>query len=119
MNNLEEITEKVKKCRNQYESQLEKTNINSYTGKEKDKILENIQRDIYLTNTDFAYKYPAIFKLIFNSQKTWETDYKKLLQMIKLAKDVKNGKKSRHDASVQVGTDLVDTYVKPKLKKKK
>ena len=65
---------------------------------------------------DFSAQYPALFQLVFNPVDNWEKDLERLTQMVALASKVKTNKITQHDASVQIGTELVDKYVKPKLK---
>lgn len=61
--------------------------------------------------------YPSLFNLVFNPVSSWDKDLKDLTQMVKLASKVKDNKISQHDASVKVGQQLVDKYVKPQLNK--
>ena len=68
---------------------------------------------------EFSAQYPALFQLVFNPVDNWEKDVERLTQMVALASKVKSNKITQHDASVQIGTELVDKYVKPKLKSKK
>jgi len=45
-------------------------------------------------------------------------DLKVITYMINQAKEIKNKKVSNHNASVNVGQKLVDTFIKPKMDKK-
>jgi hypothetical protein len=64
---------------------------------------------------DFAQKCPAIFQKTMNE----ELDMKQFSFMVNMARQVHGNEMSQHDASVKVGENLVDTYVKPQLKKDK
>jgi hypothetical protein len=56
---------------------------------------------------------------IFNSCIKGDMNLKVLTYMIVQAKELKKNNISNHDASVNVGQVLVDTFVKPKLDKEK
>ena len=58
------------------------------------------------------------FNLVFNPVDSWEKDIKKLENMSQLANKVKTNEISQHDASVKIGGELCDEYVKPVLNKK-
>ena len=45
-------------------------------------------------------------------------DLNVITYMINQAKEIQKNKISNHDASVNVGQKLVDTYIKPNLEKK-
>ena len=61
---------------------------------------------------DFAQKCPAIFQKTMNE----ELDMTQFTRMIEMARKVHGNEMTQHDASVKVGEDLVNTYVKPQLK---
>lgn len=67
---------------------------------------------------NMADNYPAIFELAFKPDKEWNSDIQKLETMVNMASKVKNNEISQHDASVKIGTELVDKYVKPQLEGK-
>ena len=54
---------------------------------------------------------------IFNRAVSGELDPTVFSYMITKAKDIKRNKISNHDASKDVGQKLVDTFIKPNLKK--
>ena len=58
-------------------------------------------------------KCPAIFQKTMNE----ELDMQQFEYMINMARQVHTSEKTQHDASVEVGENLVNTYVKPQLKK--
>ena len=76
---------------------------------------EDIKRKLMDKYIDFSGQYPALFSLVFNPVDDWEKDLTRLTQMVQLATKVKDNKISQHEASVQIGGELVDKYVKPKL----
>ena len=57
-------------------------------------------------------------KSIFDSCINGNMNLKVLIYMINQAKELKKNTISKHDASVNVGQVLVDTFVKPNLDKK-
>jgi len=61
--------------------------------------------------SDFSEKYPKLFGMICST----ECDDNMLNKMLSAKRLVNSGSMSQHDASVQVGKDLVDKYVIPKL----
>jgi hypothetical protein len=81
-------------------------NNHSESRNKKIKELEN-------THQKFREEYPKLFEGILN--KTLEEDT--LLYMIKMLSKMKKKNLSEHDASVEVGTHLVDRFVKPNLEK--
>jgi len=75
-----------------------------------DEITEQLQKDF-----TFLYSaYPAIFKISISES----YNFNRLKQMLLLANKVKKNEMTEHDASVEVGTILVDDIVKPQLNKK-
>jgi len=67
------------------------------------------------TYNSFYTKYEKCFDMICDPQ----CDDEILNKIIHARQSVINGKKSQHDASVVVGQDLVDKYVKPKVSEMK
>ena len=63
---------------------------------------------------DLYSKYESIVKIA--ASKSY--DHNRLKFMLEKAEDVANNKISEHDASVQVGTELVEKIVKPQMKNK-
>ena len=75
-----------------------------------DEITEQLQKDF-----TFLYSaYHAIFKISISES----YNFNRLKQMLLLANKVKKNEMTEHDASVEVGTILVDDIVKPQLNKK-
>jgi hypothetical protein len=62
---------------------------------------------------DFAQKYPAILEMCCNARSP--ADLAHLEYMVGQWKKVQDGNVSQYDASVKVGTRLMDTYIKPVL----
>ena len=61
---------------------------------------------------EFSLNYPAIFIMAADGN----LDIDRFKSMVNMADRVKNNEISQHDASVKVGEQLVDDYVKPKIK---
>lgn len=61
---------------------------------------------------DYQKEFPRIFEMLLT--RTYNRDL--MTMMIDQYERVERGSKSQHDASVAVGTVLVDTIVKPQLK---
>ena len=74
----------------------------------------DMKRDMMEKYYDFSMKYPVLFLSIVNNDFCQE----RFNEMTNLLSNVENNKISKHDASVKIGTKLVDKYVKPILKKK-
>ena len=79
-----------------------------------------------LSNEDFETAMTAKFpylaenaKTLFSRCCTGEMDDAKISYMITMMRKVISGKKSEHDASVNIGQRLVDEYVMPLIKDKK
>ena len=66
--------------------------------------------------TNFANKYRSLFVMILNKHND-DQFIVNLKKMLSIKDKVDNNNLSQEDASVQVGTMLVDKYVKPKLDK--
>lgn len=60
---------------------------------------------------DFAKHYPTLFEKLFDPN----LDIATLRYMLNQKDKMNHNKLTEHDASVKVGTLLVDKYVKPKL----
>ena len=61
---------------------------------------------------DFSMSYPVIFLSVING----DLDIGKFNEFVTMASNVKQNKITQHDASVKIGSKLVNEYVKPKLK---
>jgi hypothetical protein len=61
---------------------------------------------------DYQKEFPKLFEMVLT--RTYNRDI--MTMMIDQFERVERGTKSQHDASVAVGTVLVDTIVKPQLK---
>ena len=79
-----------------------------------------------LSNEDFEAAMTAKFPYLAENAKTLfskccsgEMDDAKIAYMISMMRKVISGKKSEHDASVNIGQRLVDEYVMPLIKDKK
>ena len=79
---------------------------------------EDIMQTLAKKYPSISDNFPALFSLVFNPLISWEKDLAKLEQMVALASRVKSQELSQHDASVMVGSQLCDEYVKPVLSKK-
>ncbi len=67
-----------------------------------------------LIEKDFGYlklKYPKVFEKA--SQPMSQTDMTVFQNMVNKLSQIENNQLSKHDASVEVGSQLVDIYVKP------
>ena len=76
-------------------------------------IKNNKIKDLEIIHAEFKNEHPKLFEGIVNS--TLEEDT--LLYMIQMLRKMKRDNLAEHDASVQVGTHLVDRFVKPNLEK--
>ena len=79
-----------------------------------------------LSNEEFETAMAAQFpylsehaKTLFSKCCSGEMDDAKIAYMISMMRKVISGKKSEHDASVNIGQRLVDEYVMPLIKDKK
>tara|TARA_B100001250_G_scaffold368708_1_gene351599 strand:- start:717 stop:1001 length:285 start_codon:yes stop_codon:yes gene_type:complete len=76
---------------------------------------ENISKDVLQrTHSDFYNKFEHSFDMITNPT----CDDNILNKILNAHMAVKNGSISQHDASVSVGQELVDTFIKPQLEEK-
>jgi hypothetical protein len=64
---------------------------------------------------DYEKEFPAIFKVLMNPDSTLYPPNVLEMMIMQLEK-MENGQISQHDASVAVGSVLVDKFVKPTLK---
>lgn len=78
--------------------------------KHNDKELKKILDEKY---KDFINRYKSIYQMCLSG----EMDIKRLEFMLNMMEKVKKNEMSEYDASVKVGTKLVDEIVKPNLKK--
>ena len=79
----------------------------------KNKDVEYFKGQMILEYPYLSSNYFAIFNISINAS----YDFNRLKKMLNLANKVKKNEISEHDASVKVGTILVDEIVKPQLKK--
>jgi hypothetical protein len=82
--------------------------------KEKQNITDAITTQLKDEFTLLSTSYPAIFKISISDS----YNFNRLKQMLLLANKVHKNEMTEHDASVKVGTILVDDIVKPQLNKK-
>jgi hypothetical protein len=68
--------------------------------------------DIKAVFPEFCEQYPNILEMI---TRPGGYDQRSLDMMIKLLEKMGQGAKSQHEASIQVGQHLLNTYVKPQL----
>jgi hypothetical protein len=68
--------------------------------------------DIKAVFPEFCEQYPSILEMI---TRPGGYDQRSLDIMIKLLEKMGQGAKSQHEASIQVGQHLLNTYVKPQL----
>lgn len=61
---------------------------------------------------EFVEQYPGLFEMVLRPE---GFDAKSLTLMINMLNKMGNGKASQHEASIQVGQHLLDSYVKPQL----
>jgi len=64
--------------------------------------------------SDYQKEFPRIFGMLIT--RTYPEDV--LEMMLRQLESVEDGRTSQHNASVHVGTVLVDQFVKPQLEKK-
>ena len=68
--------------------------------------------DIKAVFPEFCEQYPNILEMI---TRPGGYDQRSLDMMIKLLEKMGQGAKSQHEASIQIGQHLLNTYVKPQL----
>jgi hypothetical protein len=61
------------------------------------------------------FKFPSIFNMVLEQGDKF--DLPKLLHMLSMRQRVENNEITSHDASVVIGTEEYNTYVKPKVDK--
>jgi hypothetical protein len=86
--------------------------IQKYVAKNKNK--STFTTDIGTEFPIFKERYPVLFKLLSQNN----CDPQQLAMLLGRLEQVQAGTKSQYDASVEVGTMLVDKHVKPKLAEK-
>jgi hypothetical protein len=62
---------------------------------------------------EYHTRYPALFLMIVEKGDTF--DIKQLLHMLTLRNKVDANEVSKHNADLQIGTEMVDKYVKPMI----
>jgi hypothetical protein len=93
--------------------------LGDYKDYSKKKSFKNHTYESFECEMNEKYEYlKNNIKSIFNSCIKGDMDLKVLIYMINQAKELKKNNISNHEASVNVGQILVDTYVKPNLDKK-
>ena len=75
---------------------------------------------LYRTNLiekfeDFFQKYPSLFNMIIDNPTTFEIE--KLINMLNMKEKIDNNEITSESASVQVGQEYYDEYVKEKVDK--
>ena len=76
---------------------------------------ESAMKALRTEEREFAMNYPSIFETTLKGQ----LDIKQFEYMIRMSNKVKQNKTTQHQASLEVGQQLVDKYVKPSLEKGK
>jgi hypothetical protein len=76
---------------------------------------DDVKRRVFTTHSEFSMNHPATFLGAVDNT----IDLKTMEYMVSMANRVKRDDITQHDASVEIGTKLVDTYVKPTLEKGK
>lgn len=66
---------------------------------------------------EYHTRYPTLFLMVV--EKGEKFDMNQLLHMLNLRKKVDTQEVSKHNADLQIGTEMVDKYVKPMLDKQK
>lgn len=95
----------IAKARASYiKANVEKVNTLKAQGKSKEEIHEEVPR--------FAADYPALFKMLINTENYNEAS---LRTMIAMLERMGTGQLTQDQASVIVGQRLHDTYIKPKM----
>lgn len=95
----------IAKARAAYvKANVEKVKALKEQGKSKEEIHEEVAR--------FAADYPALFKMLINTENYNEASLRTMLVMLER---MGNGQLSQDQASVIVGQRLHDTYIKPKI----
>ena len=97
----------IKVLHKKYQDYINKKKYKGLTQEEFVNIMENEHENI-------KDKFSSIFKQCVSGH----MDLKVITYMINQAKEIKNKKISKHNASVNVGQKLVDTFIKPKMDKK-
>ena len=87
------------------------TNKKKYTNLSQEEFTKEMEKEHYMIKNNFA----SIFIQCVNGQ----MDLNVITYMINQAKNIQKNKLSNHEASVNVGQKLVDTFIKPNLEKNK
>lgn len=66
---------------------------------------------------EYHTRYPALFLMIVEKGETF--DIKQLLHMLNLKNKIDTNEVSQHNADLQIGTEMVDKYVKPMIERDK
>lgn len=90
-------------------SSFVKTHVEKISKMVKDK---HSLDDIKAVFPEFCEQYPNILEMI---TRPGGYDQRSLDMMIKLLEKMGQGAKSQHEASIQIGQHLLNTYVKPQL----
>lgn len=85
-------------------SNIAKVNALKASGKNRSEIEEAVPR--------FAEDYPALFKLLMNTDSNNEGSLKTMITMLE---KMGSGELTQHQASVIVGQRLHDIYIKPRI----
>ena len=106
--NYDKILQDVKEIKNNLYKFNNKKAFNEMTFKEFEKEMINEYNELYTS-----------FNFIFNKAISGELDISMFSFMINKAKSIQKKNITKFDASKDVGTKLVDTYIKPKINKDK
>jgi hypothetical protein len=90
-------------------SSFVKTHVEKISKMVKDKHSLN---DIKAVFPEFCEQYPNILEMI---TRPGGYDQRSLDMMVKMLEKMGQGAKSQHEASIQIGQHLLNTYVKPQL----
>lgn len=75
----------------------------------------NVASSVAAQFPDYEKEFPAIFKILVNPDPTLYPPNVLEMMLLQLEK-IESGETSQHDASVAVGSVLVNKFVKPNLK---
>jgi hypothetical protein len=64
---------------------------------------------------EYHTRYPALFLMIVEKGENF--DMKQLLHMLNLKNKIDTNEVSQHNADLQIGTEMVDKYVKPMIER--
>jgi hypothetical protein len=74
---------------------------------------EEFHRQIYDQFTDFANRFPSLFRLILEDPDNFQLD--RLKQMLNQREQVRNGSLTPEAASIKVGQEYFDEFVKDRV----